>query len=106
MEPRPAPQDGYQVVFQPMKDGKPTGAWIRFADGFVGEAKEPGRARHRPAGLTVGPDGALYIADDVRGRIWRVTYRGNHAAGLVEAPKAAVGAWPMPGRWRVPCPPG
>jgi hypothetical protein len=38
------------VVFQPMKDGKPTGAWIRFADGFVGEAKEPGRARHRPPG--------------------------------------------------------
>jgi mono/diheme cytochrome c family protein len=39
----------------------------------------------------VGPDGALYIADDVRGRIWRVTYRGNHAAGLVEAPGGSGG---------------
>lgn len=81
----PAPQDGYIVVFQPLRDGKPSGAWIRFADGFAGAFKEPGRAVHRPAGLTVGPDGALYIADDVRGRIWRVTYHGTAQAPLVSA---------------------
>jgi glucose/arabinose dehydrogenase len=86
----PAPQGGYQVVFQPLKDGKPAGAWIRFADGFAGAYREPGRAAHRPAGLAVGPDGALYIADDVRGTIWRVTYRGPADTPLVPAPEAAI----------------
>ena len=86
----PAPQGGYQVVFQPLKDGKPSGPWIRFADGFAGEYREPGRATHRPAGLAVGPDGALYIADDVRGTIWRVTYHGPADAALAEAPRAAI----------------
>ena len=32
---------------------------------------------HRPSGLAVGPDGALYISDDKAGRIWRVTYNGD-----------------------------
>ena len=86
----PAPQAGYQVVFQPMKDGKSAGHWIRFADGFAGGYREPGRAAHRPAGLIQGSDGALYIADDVGGRIWRVTYRGDHAAALAAAPEAAL----------------
>lgn len=86
----PAPQGGYLVAFQPLKDGKPSGQWIRFADGFAGAYREPGRATHRPAGLTVGPDGALYIADDVRGTIWRVTYHGSADAALAEAPRAAI----------------
>lgn len=88
----PAPQDGYIVAFQPLRDGKPNGKWIRFADGFAGGFKEPGRAVHRPAGLAVGPDGALYIADDVRGRIWRVTYNGAADAPLVSAPAPQAAA--------------
>lgn len=65
------------MVFQPMADGKASGKFIVFADGFAGAIKEPGRARFRPTGLAMGPDGALYISDDVRGRIWRVTYQGG-----------------------------
>ncbi|EGD60830.1 glucose/sorbosone dehydrogenase-like protein [Novosphingobium nitrogenifigens DSM 19370] len=84
----PAPQAGYQVVFQPLRNGAKAGPWIRFADGFAGATREPGRAAHRPAGLAQGPDGALYIADDVRGTIWRVTYRGSPDAPLAPAPEA------------------
>lgn len=72
----PAPQGGYNVVFQPLANGKSSGKFIVFADGFAGAIKEPGRAAFRPSGLAMGPDGALYIADDMHGRIWRVTYRG------------------------------
>jgi glucose/arabinose dehydrogenase/mono/diheme cytochrome c family protein len=76
----PAPQGGYNVVFQPFADGKAAGDFIIFADGFAGAVKEPGRAAFRPTGLAAGPDGALYIADDRHGRIWRVTYHGDLGA--------------------------
>jgi glucose/arabinose dehydrogenase len=88
----PARQDGYKVVFQPMRDGKPTGAYIVFADGFAGAVKDPGKAVFRPTGLAVGPDGALYIADDVKGRIWRVTYSGPANPALVSAPEPKFAA--------------
>jgi glucose/arabinose dehydrogenase len=71
---QPLPEDGYNVVFQPMRAGAPSGPFEVFADGFASNEKEPVRAMHRPTGLAQGPDGALYIADDMRGRIWRVTY--------------------------------
>jgi glucose/arabinose dehydrogenase len=89
----PAPQQGYNVVFQPMANGKTTGAFTVFADGFAGARQDPGGATYRPGGLAVGPDGALYIADDVRGRIWRVTYKGPANAKPVAAPKPV----PAPG---------
>jgi len=87
----PFPQQGYNVVFQPLADGKPSGPYVVFADGFAGAVKEPGQAAHRPSGLAVGPDGALYISDDVHGRIWRVVFRGDAAATGVE-PAQAPGA--------------
>ena len=68
----PEPQQGYNVVFQPFVDGKPKGEYQIIADGFAGARKEPGLAAHRPAGIAVGPDGALYITDDSGGRVWRV----------------------------------
>jgi glucose/arabinose dehydrogenase len=70
----PYPQEGHNVVFQPLADGKPSEKFVVFADGFAGAVKEPGRAAHRPSGLAVGPDGALYISDGAHGRIWRVTF--------------------------------
>jgi len=74
----PQPQEGYRVVFVPFVGGAPRGAWETFANGFAGEAKpQPSTAAHRPAGLAVAPDGSLYIGDDVKGRIWRVSYQGG-----------------------------
>ena len=88
----PGPQGGYNVVFQPLADGKPSGAYIVFADGFAGPKKEPGGAVHRPSGLAVGPDGALYITDDKAGRIWRVTYSGDPNAPVEAAPTPSTQA--------------
>lgn len=81
----PAPQGGYSVVFQPLQDGRPSGNYILFADGFAGAHKEPGRALARPGGLAVGPDGALYVSDDMHGKIWRITYTGAMDAALQAA---------------------
>jgi glucose/arabinose dehydrogenase len=94
----PGPQGGYNVVYQPLLDGAASDPYVVFADGFAGAEKAPGRADHRPSGLAMGADGALYIADDVKGRIWRVTHLGAGAPTALEAapappaPTAATGA--------------
>ncbi|WP_141702054.1 PQQ-dependent sugar dehydrogenase [Methyloceanibacter stevinii] len=88
----PGPQAGYNVVFQPLADGKPSGDYVVFADGFAGPNKEPGGAARRPSGLAIGPDGALYIGDDKSGRIWRVTYTGDPNAVIQAAPEPMVEA--------------
>ncbi|MFN6388669.1 MAG: PQQ-dependent sugar dehydrogenase [Bacteroidota bacterium] len=73
----PLPQEGYYVVFVPYENGKPTGKWEVFANGFSGKSvvKNPRDAQHRPCGLAEGPDGSLYISDDVKGTIYRIMYQ-------------------------------
>ena len=74
----PLPQGGYNVVFVPFEGAEPSGDWSVFADGFKGAEmlEDEDDAEFRPMGLAQGPDGALYIANSVQGRIWRVTYEG------------------------------
>src|SRR6185295_6272759 len=64
-------QAGYLVAFVPFEATKPAGRFEEFATGFSGAAAvaNPTQAPHRPMGLAVGPDGALYVSDDVIGRI-------------------------------------
>jgi mono/diheme cytochrome c family protein len=92
----PGPQGGYNVVFQPLSDGEASGNYTVFADSFAGRKKEPGAAIHRPSGLAVGPDGALYITDDKAGRIWRVTYSGDPNAPIEAAPTPSIEAEASP----------
>ncbi len=72
----PLPQEGYQVVFLKFKDGMAADYTV-FATGFDGGMTSPEAAAHRPVGLALGPDGALYLSDDKGGRIWKITYGGK-----------------------------
>jgi glucose/arabinose dehydrogenase len=68
---------GYVVTFTPWLNGKPTGKFETFADGFAGGDPTPTGAAHRPVSVTQGIDGSLFISDDRGGWIWRVFYVGK-----------------------------
>lgn len=93
----PLPQGGYNVVFQPLANGKASGKYVVFADGFAGAHKDPGEAAFRPSGVAAAPDGALYISDDQHGRVWRVTFHGDVNAKIEAAPAPAHAELPASG---------
>jgi glucose/arabinose dehydrogenase len=72
----PGGHAGYDVMFVPFT-GKLAGTPVEFAGGFAGPGpgdKNVKTAAYRPVGVAVGPDGALYVADSNKGRIWRISY--------------------------------
>ena len=78
----PYPQGGYFVGFVPFKNGEPTGEWEVFADGFIGDKPlvDVSDAPYRPMALAQGPDGSLYMSETVKGKIWRVMFKGSTSA--------------------------
>ena len=64
------PPSGYKVVFVPFAAGRPSAPPVDVLTGFL-DAK--GQAQGRPVGVAVDRRGALLVADDVGGRVWRVT---------------------------------
>jgi glucose/arabinose dehydrogenase len=74
----PAGHNGYDVVFVPFDRSGKAGDPKVFAEGFAGpdpsNKNSGGHAKYRPTAAAVGPDGALYVADSVKGRIWRIYY--------------------------------
>ncbi|MEL6673471.1 MAG: PQQ-dependent sugar dehydrogenase [Bacteroidota bacterium] len=82
----PEPQAGYFVVFQPMADGKASGDWEVFAEGFTqaDTILNPRKSAYRPVGLAEGPDGSLYVSDSQQGRIWRIVYQNQKLATIEE----------------------
>jgi glucose/arabinose dehydrogenase/mono/diheme cytochrome c family protein len=75
----PYAQGGYNVVFQPLDGDHASGNCEIFADDFAGAKMTPEGATYRPTGLAVGPDGALYVSEDIHGRIYRIVYTGDPA---------------------------
>lgn len=75
----PYPQSGYFVGFVPFKDGKPSGEWEVFVDGFAGvdPVESVNDAMYRPMGIAFGPDGDMYISDSVKGKIWKIVFAGD-----------------------------
>jgi glucose/arabinose dehydrogenase len=65
--------DGYDVVFVPFANGKPSGPPVTFLGGFLSKR---GKAHGRPVGVTLDAKGALLVADDVGNVIWRVAPGG------------------------------
>ncbi len=83
----PYPQSGYFVCFVPFQNGVPSGPWEVFADGFSGKdvIVNTGDASARPMGIAMGPDGSLYISDSMKGKIWRIMYKGDKSTfGLAQ----------------------
>jgi glucose/arabinose dehydrogenase len=73
----PLPQAGYRVVWQPLQNGLPSGAYQTVVTGAGGPTSI------RPSGLAIGPDGSLFVAADADGTVWRILNAG--AAGTGEA---------------------
>ena len=69
----PLPNQGFKVVFQPMQNGRAVGDFEVVVDGFYKDG-QPTALGGRPMALAQASDGSLYLSDDSRGRIWRITY--------------------------------
>jgi glucose/arabinose dehydrogenase len=64
------PLNGYRVVFIPFAGGRPQNHPQAFLTGFLDKHD---KIQGRPVGVAVDRKGALLVADDVGGIIWRVT---------------------------------
>ena len=64
------PPSGYNVVFIPFRDGRPSGQPVEVLSGF---RSSEGEAYGRPVGVAIDKRGALLVADDVGNVIWRVS---------------------------------
>ncbi|WP_207486002.1 PQQ-dependent sugar dehydrogenase [Arenibaculum pallidiluteum] len=63
------PPSGYEVIFVPFSDGRPSGPAVEVLTDFL----DGGEARGRPVGVTMDDRGGLLVADDVGNTVWRVT---------------------------------
>jgi glucose/arabinose dehydrogenase len=63
------PLNGYRVVFIPFANGRPQMPAQEFLTGFLNAKNE---IQGRPVGVAVDSRGALLVADDVGGVVWRV----------------------------------
>lgn len=62
---------GYRVIHVPFANGRPSGPPRDILTGFLSDDEK--ESFGRPVGVTLAPDGALLVADDVGDVVWRVT---------------------------------
>jgi glucose/arabinose dehydrogenase len=65
------PLSGYNVVFVPFANGKPSGPPVDVLSGFL---SPNGEAYGRPVGVAIDRRGGLLVADDVGNAVWRVRW--------------------------------
>lgn len=65
------PLSGYNVVFVPFANGKPSGPPVEVLGGFLSPQEE---AYGRPVGVAIDRRGGLLVADDVGNAVWRVRW--------------------------------
>jgi glucose/arabinose dehydrogenase len=65
---------GYKVVRVPFENGQPAGDAQDFAWGWL--EFDPTQVTGRPVGLAVGPKGSLFVSDDSKGFIYRISFEG------------------------------
>ena len=75
----PLAQEVSNVTFQAFSGANPSGKYEIFASGFAGKTQimNPNEALARADGVAQAPDGSLYITENVKGKVWRVFYRGK-----------------------------
>ncbi len=66
-----SPLNGYQVIFVPLVNGRPSGNPVPVVTGFL--AKDHKTVHGRPVGVALDRTGALLIADDAGDTVWRVS---------------------------------
>ena len=76
---------GYRVTFVKIEGGRAT-SYEPFAAGLA----QGQHAAGRPADVLVMPDGALLVADDKAGRIYRITYTAPARQAAEKGPSASL----------------
>ena len=64
---------GYKIIRARLHHGIPTGEYDDFLTGFVVDGTS---VWGRPVGVAVAHDGALLVAEDGNGTLWRISYKG------------------------------
>jgi len=78
------PRSGYEVISIPFsRDGEPIGPAKTLLSGFI---DQKGHAMGRPVGVIANRSGAILVADDVGGSIWRIT---NSPASKTNKPQSS-----------------
>jgi len=67
-------RQGYNVMFVPFKNGKPSGPPREFLGGWM-LSPEDRRVWGRPVGLLTLTDGSLLVSDDGGNKLWRISYK-------------------------------
>jgi glucose/arabinose dehydrogenase len=68
------PLSGYNVVFVPFANGKPSGLPVEVLGGFL---SPDGEAYGRPVGVALDRRGGLLVADDVGNAVWRLAWNAS-----------------------------